>query len=419
MSIIIDTVDFDTNNISAEAQIITIAFNGNTVQDENAVEETAEEQGSEFINLQLFDNSSPVKFYDFENNTFTAGMNKSDKNKAIAIGNITSINIPASTDKVYNVLAFLPSDSKMKFSRNIAASDNIFTSSVTQVANTTLTLTPATSNSSTYKSFTNFTRTATPAASVTNQPFSFTIENADTDANGFGLVPTLIDGVINFIDNNFYFETTQTVDGAVSSGTNIVLDAMTDIVEGMVITGVSSGCLSGTPTIVSIGQAQDASEIFNNNTIVLSSAQTFADGITLTIRAKGSKLINKVLGTLISFTNLVATPTVLTKTVRAAVSNSTTVTLNGTYGIAKGAFFKGLDVNNSSTNAVQSVSASSSAGSMVCQVNQTLAAGPTLTFRGCNKIITLTGNINITTQPNVNRTININLDDFITPGVGS
>ena len=151
----------------------------------------------------------------------------------------------------------------------------------------------------------------------------------------------------------------------------------------------------------------------------MSSAQTFADGITLTLRAKGSRLINRVIGTNISFTNLAATPTVLTKTVRAAVSNSTTVTLNGTYSVAKGAFFKGLDVNNSSANAVQSVSASSTAGSMVCQVNQDLVAGAILTFKGCHEIITLTGNINITTQPKANRTININLDDFITPGVGS
>ena len=400
MSIIIDTVNFDTENISAAAQSITISFEGRQEELENATDETTETQGSEFINLQVFDNSSPSKFYNFKLNTFTDGMSQSDKNKVIFLGDIVTISVPASASKVYNVLAFLPGDTKMKFDRSVSSGNNIFASSVTQVSNTTLTLTPATSNSSTYKSFTSFTRAAAESASPTNLPFSFTIENVDTDANGFGLVPTLnADGAISFIDNNFYFETTQTVNGAVSSGTNIVLDGLTDIVPGMVITGVSSGSLSGTPTIEAIGQAEDASEFFDPNTIVLSSAQTFADGITLTLRAKGSRLI--------------------TKTVRAAVSSSTTVTLNGTYSVAKGAFFKGLDVNNSSANAVQSVSASSTAGSMVCQVNQDLVAGAILTFKGCHEIITLTGNINITTQPKANRTININLDDFITPGVGS
>ena len=400
MSIIIDTVNFDTENISAAAQSITISFEGRQEELENATDETTETQGSEFINLQVFDNSSPSKFYNFKLNTFTDGMSQSDKNKVIFLGDIVTISVPASASKVYNVLAFLPGDTKMKFDRSVSSGNNIFASSVTQVSNTTLTLTPATSNSSTYKSFTSFTRAAAESASPTNLPFSFTIENVDTDANGFGLVPTLnADGAISFIDNNFYFETTQTVNGAVSSGTNIVLDGLTDIVPGMVITGVSSGSLSGTPTIEAIGQAEDASEFFDPNTIVLSSAQTFADGITLTFRAKGSRLI--------------------TKTVRAAVSSSTTVTLNGTYSVAKGAFFKGLDVNNSSANAVQSVSASSTAGSMVCQVNQDLVAGAILTFKGCHEIITLTGNINITTQPKANRTININLDDFITPGVGS
>ena len=306
MSIIINTVNFDTENISAAAQFITISFDGAQEEIEGATDETLEAQGSEFINLQIFDNSSPNKFYNFETNTFTSGMDQSNKNKIVYLGDVIKINIPASTSKVYNVLAFLPSDTKMKFDRSVSSGDNIFASSVTQVANTVLTLTPATSNSSTYKSFTSFTRTAAQTASQTNLPFSFTIENVDTDANGFGLVPTLnADDTINFIDNNFYFETTQTVNGAVSSGTNVVLDGLTDIVQGMVITGVSSGSLSGTPTVLSVGQEEDASEILDPNTIVLSSAQTFADGITLTFRAKGSRLINEVLGTNISFTNLV------------------------------------------------------------------------------------------------------------------
>ena len=68
----------------------------------------------------------------------------------------------------------------------------------------------------------------------------------------------------------------------------VVVEETTDVSVGMVITGVSSGSLSGTPSIVSVDTA--------TKTLTISSAQTVADGITLTLTALGSDAINTAVG---------------------------------------------------------------------------------------------------------------------------
>ena len=418
---LVNSIDIDNTDLNKNGDTRQINF---SIEREIIEGEDVLDSSFKTLNLQVFDNSSPAKFYDFVNNVFTTGeINQSTKVKKINPIEVEPISIifPASTSAIYTVYAYTTPDSNIKIIDENASSEHVFKLNISQINDTTLTLTPATSNSSTYKTFTSVTRTADQTADTEVKSFSFTIENVETDANGFGIVPTLDDaGRINFINNNFYFEKTHTVNGATSSSTQVILDDISDLTPGMVIVGVSSGSLTGTPSITNIGgEADDGTDIVNPNTITLSSAQSFADGITLTFRAKGTKKINDAIGCLVSVDNLAATPTVLTKTVRSDVSSSTTVTLNGTYGVAKTAVFKGLSVDNSSANAVQSVSASSSAGSMVCQVNQTLSANTILTFKGCNRIITLTGDLVIVKQPNVDRTININIDDFLTPGVGS
>tara|TARA_R100001082_G_scaffold33298_2_gene17259 strand:+ start:2121 stop:3335 length:1215 start_codon:yes stop_codon:yes gene_type:complete len=403
--LIIDEIVFNTNDVIAAGETRTLSFSGD--------EQLEATEGSKLINVQLFDNSSPTKFYDFSTNTFTAGDNETTKNRRTKVDESINIVFPASTSATYTVYAYTTPSSAVEFNTSIASSKNIFKDTVTQTGNTVLTFAPATTTgSSTYKTLPTTTRTASIDAEEETISFSFTIENVDTDGNGFGLVTsTGTSDPYRFNNKSLYFESTDTVNGAISSTDEVVVDDLTDISVGMVIAKVSSGSLSGTPSITAID--------VNKKTLTLSSDQTFADGITLTFRAIGVGMIEDVIGAKVEVSNLTVTPTVLTKTVRSAVSSSTTVTLNGTYGVAKGATIRGLDVDNSSANAVQSVSASSSAGSMVVQVNQNLGAGTVLTFEGCNKIVKLTGDIAILKQPNANRTVNINLDDLLTSGVGS
>ena len=68
---------------------------------------------------------------------------------------------------------------------------------------------------------------------------------------------------------------------------------------------------------------------------------------------------------------------------------------------------------------MQSVSASSSAGSVVVQVSQEVVTGTIITFKGSTQTITITGTLIIKSYPDANRTINLNLDNFITAGAAS
>ena len=205
----------------------------------------------------------------------------------------------------------------------------------------------------------------------------------------------------------------------VTPSPRVVVDDVTDLAVGMIIhevTGTNS-YLVGTPRISSIDT--------ETKTLTLSSEQAFADGITLYFRAVGAKYIKDAIGLELNFGEIDINPTTLTTTVRAAVSASTSVTLNATNGIGGGNFigYTGLGVNNSSANKITSVTpdpdGTDGDGVMVVQLAQTLEAGAVLTFQDIYKVINFNGNININKYPTANRTIFLDLDKIITPGVAS
>jgi hypothetical protein len=234
-----------------------------------------------------------------------------------------------------------------------------------------------------------------------------------------------MDLIVN--DKPFYFETTSTVDGNVSSSTTIVLSDVDDIQAGMII---SSGTgISGTPLITNVDVP--------TKTITVKTAQTISNGVTLTMQAIGLSAINSVLNCNVS-SNLRFRPLVpVTSTVRGAVSNSTTITLNGTYGIPGGdiAVYNGTNVNNSSTNTVTinrtSVGnnvASASAGEIVVTLAQTFNGGETLKFshiNGATQGIELLssfhvfGEVIINKYPSSDKTIKYNLDALVDPGTAT
>mgnify|MGYP003121418488 CR=1 FL=1 len=390
----VNSIDIDTSDLEAVGGSRTLTINANP----NSV-----------FNIQLFDNSDPVKFYNFNTNEFTVGFDTTKNLKVLMQGETFQKNIifPASTSANYNILLYSLPNSSTEIQSTTSGSKNIFTTSLSQIGDTTVTFTPVTHNTSNYKTFPTSTRVAPPITEDSETiNINFTVENVENDSHGFGL-----DLDIQPTANFFIFRTTETVNGAVSSGTSVVVDDLTDIVVGMVITKVSSGSLSGEPSITEIDTV--------TKTLTISSAQTFADGITLTIEAKGADIIQKAIGCDFVVNSISAQEETLTKTVRTDSDGSATIALNGTYGVGKGSAIKGLNVDNSSANIVQSVSASSSAGTITAQVDQiNISQGTILTFTTCRKI-NIIASVTITQQPRANRTINLDLDRFIAVNVGS
>ena len=364
--------------------------------------------GSEFL-LQVFNSSQ--QFYNFATGLFSSVSNT----ESIIKGNIkgssynTTIVFPAASGDTYTVLVVIPLDKETEFTGTSRRSKSF---NIKQVANSTLTFTPRSDTSAKYGDMpSDITSEASPT-SISSVPKSLSWDFlcAEDDTNGFGLRL-----IRQPIDTDWYFSTTDTVDGTISSSTEVVVDDITDICTGMYITSVSAGSLSGTPTIKSIDR--------NAKTLTLSSAQSFNDGITLTFQARGSSVIQKAIGADIDFSNWKAsvesaTSAELSKTVRGTAS-STTVTTNGTYGISGGGFvtISGVNFINTSANTVQVVDADETAGHVVMQVAQDIKVGSKMYFTGSTLTISVVNNFTINSHPSSDKTIYLNLDNFITPGV--
>ena len=377
------------------------------------------EKDAEFI-LQIFNKNQ--QFYNFKTKSFSATFTSTSSLNVKMKGNshAGSISFPANgSGDTYTILLLTPPDKDTELT--FASGKYSYSTTITQVVNTVLTFTPVTANSESYETFAdsgseNITSTVSPVSTTTvTKALDWDFVNTnDDDAQGFGLRL-----IRQPIDTDWYFTATETVDGAVSSGTKVTVDDLTDLVTGMYITAVSGGSLSGTPVVTAVNTV--------TKTLTISSAQTFADGITLTFQARGGNVIKKAIGADIDFSTwnsdvISATSAKLTQIVRTD-ANSTTITLKDTYGVSGGGFVKvsGANVINTSANTVQTVTADVGGGGgdglVVVQVAQVAAQGTLLYFEGSAKTVTIANNIVINKQPSSNRTIYLNLDNFITPGV--
>ena len=349
-----------------------------------------------------------IKYYDFADKSFELGHNNIDNNLKIEL-----------KSKVYNGQITFPSGAATYIIKLMATQGTeiqgsnkyIISKSITKLASdATVTFQAATANTSNYATFPTTTSSGSPTEAASFS-FNWDITNASTDSHGFGLIPQ--DVIYRIESNAWYFTTTDTVDGAITSATEVVVDDVTDIVVGMIITGVSSGSLSGTPYILAIDT--------DTKTLSLNTSQTFSDGKTLTFKAVGPAAIKNAIGLEVEFVEFPEIdPTALTKTIRAG-SSGTTLNLNGTYGISGGVNIpvSGLGIDNSSgQTTVTSVSASSSAGSIVVNNSQSdiAAVGTVLTFSDVHQVINIRGTIKILQYPTANRTINLDLDNLISVG---
>ena len=377
--------------------------------------------GAEFI-LEVVNNSGA--FYNWKTSTFSAGHTPESVLRKKLISNKYNgvISFPASTSATYNVVLIAPPDTDTFIGETISTGGrNVVNKSITQKGDTTVTFRAATANGSSYGDPTDptaaedppapdVTSTGSPVISSNKIPVSNTwnLYNKKSTGEGFGLRLTR-----DPIDTDWYFQTTNTVNGAVSSGKAITLDGLTDIAVGMYITGVSSGSLSGTPVITEIDTS--------TNRIAIDSAQTFADGITLTFQARGFTSIKKAIGLDAVFVSATAKSLALEKTVRAGAT-SASIAVTDTYGISGGSHVtvEGFNINTSGTNNINTVTqdfdGSDTDGVIVMDLSSTVATGQKLYFTGSTTRVTTQWALAIIRYPSSNRIINLNLDNFITPG---
>ena len=411
----INTFSLNTNDLGVVGETRQITVRGDV--------------GAEY-SLQVVKDSN--NFYNFKTNSFSTGFSpkKNKKIKLFGSSNSTNVVFPGGSSAQYKVLLFVEPNSDTELI--IGEDSKIATKSITQNADVDVVFSPITvsavDGTANYKTLpSNVTKTATPnSVQGVTADINMTFENAETTGGGFGFRTNLIDGftAVSFNPTKFnfekfwYFEATEAIltnpAGDGNSTTTVVVASLTDLVVGMEMfykQGTTSAATNTSITAINT----------TTKTITLSVANTLTEGQTMTFRGYGSKIIEEASGTVFSIGSFQILETPLIKTVRAAVSSSTTVTVNGTFGIAGGnhVIYKGQGVDNSSNNAVTSVSASSSAGSFESQAAQTLLAGASLKFNGCTQKIQIIGQITIIQFPSEDRTISLDLEKFITVGAGS
>ena len=369
--------------------------------------------GAEFLIIVV--EAASIKYYDFKDAAFELTHNDEANNLRVTMSSTsfkTSIAFPSGgADYVVKLIALPGTEIEGDTNKNVISRN------ITQLGSlATITFTPATANTSSYATFpTSTSQAASSDSNVIN--FSWEISNTSSDANGFGL--KLLDAYTAISDKQWYFEKTQTVDGSMTSPLEVKLDDTTDIGIGMVITGVSSGSLSGTPMVV---------EVQEDKVLVLNTDQDFADGITLTFKAFGTDRIQAATGLQLEFGSgyLAIAGDKLTKTVRAdggvteaTDGSSTNIALNGTYGIAGGntVHITGVGVDNTVQTTVNTISTpSSSAGVITVSRAQELEAGTTLNFKNTHQVISISGKITLNNHTTTNKSINLDIDKFIVPG---
>ena len=377
------------------------------------------ESGAKFMIIALQNPSSSsahTLYYDFKDEAFASGHNDLNNNLILTLTSPTyrnKITFPSGAGEF--IIKLIP----LGGTKINGSTSSVITKSISKASvDATVTFTPGTSsgNAANYATLPTSTSTGTVNSSDTFS-FNWNVTNSTTDAKSHGF--RLLDKSIVIDDSYWYFTTTETVDGAVSSGTSVTVDDLTDIGVGSIITGVSFGSLSGTPRVTAIDTA--------TKTLTISSAQTFANNITLTFKAYGIKNIDKAIGLKLSFGAISFEGNTVTSTLRddsdGDYTTSTTVRLGATLGISGGSVvkYKGEGVNNSSRNTVTSVTpdpdGSDGDGAMVVSLTQTLRKGAIITFDGCHSIVNFIGSVSITKYPTADKTINLDLEKIITLGI--
>jgi len=397
---IIKDLKINLNTISAVGEIRTFKITGDA--------------GAKFM---LIVSSSASQYYDFSTNTFSIGhsISKTLKGEIPSTGFTSSVVFPAVTGVDYKLLLMPDPSDNTEMRRGSAVAKKI-----SALANTTLTMSiDSTDHTASYKTLPSDVTSASGRNDTVSKAISWTIENAETDANGFGLILNQknaeTDTIIN--DKAWYFQKTQVVNGTTSSSVFLVLDSIEDIIIGMTV--FSGTGLSGKPVITGI----EAS----TNTIKLSSTQSIGNDVTLTFRAIGISLVNSVLDCVISPSLSIKDLVSPTTTVRGANNNDTILEVNGTYGIPghSAVSMKGFTTTPGTivvTNRTSSSSAvaSETGGELVLSVNNFFKGGEKLDFGALSGVLiisaVISGSVTISKQPTVSRTINLNLDEIIDPG---
>ena len=390
-----------------------------------------------FFNLQVKDNSSPNKFYNFRSNTFTSTFTSENTLTNVQINDKVVdgiIKIPsASSDVEYRFLVFANSH----LDTGVYGKENelLITEDITQKGPVTVRFSTSTDQTAAEAAdkfegigaFTNSTSGGGDSSANTSiQVSEYSINDANSPSLGYKWSYDINAGLFNFlqeslqpIDSDFYTKVSTTTVGSGTDSTSMVLASVDNLVTGMSLVSIAdsadleqSGSLGVLtyPTIESIDTG--------TKTITLTAAPDWGSGKAVVFRAYGPDLIQKSTGGLFEFSSFKVFPTSSTGdralnyskiAVDGAVTNSTSIAVTGVSGLSAGSALVGSSISNVSNAHI--ISQVHSSGTPITMTgNQTLATKTSLTVYGSTSYAKIDGTITIKIFPSASTDIYFDID---------
>jgi len=394
------------------------------------------EQGAVF-SLQIKDNSSPNKFYNFETNTFTNTFTSENtlSNVTLAGSYEGTLTIPAgSSGNTYKFLLFASPHFDTEISRGLSVNPFFAHAEVTQNSDVTVRFSTSseqdTSNLVGIGAFVGSTSGSANAISNKEVAFTETLTDGSTGAHGYKwTAPTSTNPSNSLADNlqpkdkDFYVEIATQTDGSGTDSTSMIVDSVSNLVIGMSLVDIADSGdeeQSGTlgvltyPTITAIDSA--------NKTLTLSAAPDWANDKAVKFRAYGSNLIAKSIGGIFEF-NLTVFPesshpraTRVKNWGRGVVNgavSSDSIEITATRGVSAGAKIVGPKVD--SEDGANVITAVHSSGTPITVAGgQVIADKTVLLIYGSSEQGTIEGTIKIKKFPSISADIYFDVDRAFT-----
>ena len=341
------------------------------------------------FNLQIKDNSSPNKFYNFITNTFTNTFSSENTlSKATITGTFSiSVILPAnSSGDTYRFLLFAYPEFETEISNSASSDSNFIATEVTQGKqvgvrfstssdqadaqfvgigsfsdNDSVAMKVDDSAGSTSKRVMSISKTISDSSDAPFLGYKYTLPSSTNNRNSLAdsLQPK---------DRDFFTKVTGQTNGTGTNSNSMILDSIDGLVVGMSLVDIADSSdeeQSGTlgvltyPTITAID--------VDAKTVTLSTTPSWGDDKAVVFRAYGPDLISQSTGGSFSF-DLTVTPVTSdnsktnnfgTVTVNGNVSADTEIEIDGISGVSVGSKIIGSNVTTSSNaNLITAVHAS-------------------------------------------------------------
>ena len=388
------------------------------------------------FSLQVKDNSTPNKFYNFVTKAFTNDITSENTLANVKISGTYngSIDIPAATGgNTYRFMLFANPSFDTEIDRTVSVDKFFAGINVEQESQVTVRFSTFSEQDNTnlvgIGAFVGSTTGTSNATANVRVDFTETLIDSSTGAHGYKWTAPTGTNPSNSLASNlqpnesdFYVEQRKTTVGSGSSITSMVLDSVDNLAVGMNLFSIASSSVTTSGTLGVLTYPTITAIDISNKTVTLSSAHSWANNKTVSFKAYGSDLIARSSNGVFEFDLTVfpesghPTSTRTNNWGRATVNgavSSDSIQITGARGLSAGAKIVGPGVDSrDGANVITDVH--SSGTPITVTGAQVIADKTVLLIHGASEQGTIEGTITIKKFPSANTDVYFDVDRAFT-----